>query len=287
MSEINEELDSLAATEDPETSEQPEAAAPEPEVKAHPAHEKLLAELPEAWHAKVTPYLQEQDKYFQQQIEKYTPYKQFVEDGVDPEYISQSMLLAKAIAEDPITIHNNLTQALMAQGLIKEEAQKQAAEIMDDASEGGLFEEEALTPAMKRELEKRDAELAKIREDFDAQQLEKETEAELRAINNEFNELKGAYDVSPAQERAIIELMDSALSRGENLTVVQAAKKLVEITGSGFKRKGATDVAPAAPVVIGGLGGNGVPFEGVEIPKDDRAKAAMLAEMFKNQFGKN
>jgi hypothetical protein len=51
-----------------QTTETPVVETPAvEEPKVHPAHEKLLAELPEAWHSKVTPYLQEQDKNFQQQ----------------------------------------------------------------------------------------------------------------------------------------------------------------------------------------------------------------------------
>jgi hypothetical protein len=37
--------------------------------------------------------------------------------------------------------------------------------------------------------------------------------------------------------------------------------------------------------VLGGSGGNGVPFEGVEIPKDDKSKKEMLAQLFKNNMG--
>ena len=252
-------------------------------AKVHPAHEKLLNELPEAWHEKVKPHLQEQDKYFQQQLEKYSPYKQFVEDGIDPGYITQSMQLAQAIAADPITVHENLTKALMDQGLIKAEAKKAAQEIMDDV-ENDIYEEEELSPAMRRELDKRDAELNSIREQMGAAEFEKATQAELLSLDGEFNSLRGNYDVTPAQERAILELMDASLARGEDLSVFQAAKKLVDITGTGFKKRGASEATKAAPTVLGGSGGNGVPFEAIEIPKDGKAKKEMLAQLFKNNM---
>lgn len=252
-------------------------------AKVHPAHEKLLNELPEAWHEKVKPHLQEQDKYFQQQLEKYSPYKQFVEDGIDPGYITQSMQLAQAIAADPITVHENLTKALMDQGLIKAEAKKAAQEIIDDV-ENDIYEEEELSPAMRRELDKRDAELNSIREQMGAAEFEKATQAELLSLDGEFNSLRGNYDVTPAQERAILELMDASLARGEDLSVFQAAKKLVDITGTGFKKRGASEATKAAPTVLGGSGGNGVPFEAIEIPKDGKAKKEMLAQLFKNNM---
>lgn len=283
MSEEN--LDGLEAPESVDTTDVSESYTPEASepTKVHPAHEKLLNELPEAWHEKVKPHLQEQDKYFQQQLEKYSPYKQFVEDGIDPGYITQSMQLAQAIAADPITVHENLTKALMDQGLIKSEAKKAAQEIIDDV-ENDIYEEEELTPAMKRELEKRDAELEAIREQMGAAEFEKATQAELLTLDSEFNSLRDAYEVTPAQERAILELMDASMARGEDITVYQAAKKLVDITGAGFRKKGAAEPAKAAPTVLGGSGGNGVPFEAVEIPKDAKAKKEMLAQLFRNNM---
>jgi len=283
MSEENlEGLDTpetLDALDAPETTEE---STSEP-VKAHPAHEKILAELPEAWHQKVLPHLQEQDKYFQQQIEKYTPYKQFLDEGVDPAYIAQSMQLAQAIAADPITVHQNLTNALMQQGLLREDAEEAAGEIMEDAE---LYEEEGLPDSVKRELARRDAELDAIKGHLSEQEFEKATQVELQTIEREFTDLANSYEVTAAQEKAILELMDSAIARGENLSVFQAAKKLVEITGSGFRKRGATGTpAASAPTVLGGFGGNGVPFEGVEIPKDDKSKKEMLAQMFKNNMG--
>lgn len=290
MSEQN--LEGLDA---PETLEAPVSEASgdatpaveaEEAPKAHPAHEKLLAELPEAWHAKVTPHLQEFDRNVQKQLEQYSPYKQFIDEGVDPSFITQSMQLAKAIAQDPLTVHTNLTNALMQQGLLRAEAEKAAQEIIDE-NEGEPYEDGELTPAMRRELERRDAELEAIKEQLSAQDFEKATESELQKLNKEFTDLKGSYEISDKQEQAILELLDAAVARGEDLTVFQAAKKLVDITGVGFKKKGAVSLDAPAPTVLGGSGGNGVPFEGVEIPKDDKAKRAMLAELFKNNMAKN
>ncbi len=292
MSEENiEGLDApetLEASTDASGDATPAESTPAEEApKVHPAHEKLLAELPEAWHAKVTPHLQEQDRYFQQQLEKYTPYKQFVEEGVDPNFITQSMQLAKAISQDPLTVHTNLTNALMQQGLLRADAEQAAKEIMDDATDGEPYEDAELSPAMRKELERRDAELNAIKEQLSAQDFEKATEMELQKLNKEFTDLKGTYEISDKQEQAILELLDAAVARGEDITVFQAAKKLVDITGMGFKKKGASAPASPAPTVLGGSGGNGVPFEGVEIPKDDKAKKAMLAELFKNNMAKN
>lgn len=289
MSEEN--LDGLETPETTEALDTPETQAetatqePAETSKSHPAHDKLLSELPEAWHAKVTPHLQEFDRNVQQQLEKFSGFKQFVDDGVDPAFIVQSMQLAKAIASDPVTVHQNLTNALMQQGLIREEAEKAAGEIIDENSDPYESEDE-LSPAMKRELERRDADMDQIKEQLSNQEFEKATQVELDTLNKEFGELTSSYTVTKAQETAILELMDSAIARGEDLSVFQAAKKLVEITGVGFKKVGDLSTpAAGAPTVLGGSGGNGVPFESVDIPSDSKQKKEMLAQMFKNNMG--
>lgn len=289
MSEEN--LDGLETPETTEALDTPETQAetatqePAETSKSHPAHDKLLSELPEAWHAKVTPHLQEFDRNVQQQLEKFSGFKQFVDDGVDPAFIVQSMQLAKAIASDPVTVHQNLTNALMQQGLIREEAEKAAGEIIDENSDSYESEDE-LSPAMKRELERRDADMDQIKEQLSNQEFEKATQVELDTLNKEFGELTSSYTVTKAQETAILELMDSAIARGEDLSVFQAAKKLVEITGVGFKKVGDLSTpAAGAPTVLGGSGGNGVPFESVDIPSDSKQKKEMLAQMFKNNMG--
>jgi hypothetical protein len=259
--------------------ETPEAPADEP-YKAHPAHEKLLAELPEAWHQKVLPHLQEQDKYYQQQMEKFSPYKDFLDNNVDPDYINQSIQLAKAISEDPVTIHENLTRALMAQGLIKEQAEEAAAEIMEDED---FYEESELSPKLQKELAARDAKLEELQNQLSEQDFERQTAQEYEIIEAELKGLRDVYKVTDQQEQAIIELMESAIARGQDMSVIDAAKKLVSITGVGFKKLGVADATGLdAPIVVGSSGG--VPFESVTIPKDEKAKKAMLSEMFEREL---
>jgi hypothetical protein len=260
-----------------ETPEVPVANEP---VKPHPAHEKLLAELPEAWHQKVLPHLQEQDKYYQQQLEKFSPYKDFIDNNVDADYINQSIQLARAISEDPVTIHENLTRALMAQGLIQEQAAEAAAEIMEDDD---FYEESELSPKMQKELAARDAKLQELEDHMADQDLERETAYEYEVLEAELSGLKDVYEVTAQQEQAIVELMEASITRGQDMTVIDAAKKLVGITGVGFKRVGGSQASSLdAPIVVGSTGG--VPFESVSIPKDFKDKKIMLAQMFEQQM---
>jgi hypothetical protein len=170
----------------------------------------------------------------------------------------------------------------MQQGLLQEDAEEAADEMMDEFADN--LTEDQLPESFRRELAERDEKLNSLEEYIQDQEFQRETASEYEAIEAEFAGIRDVYEVSEAQEQAIIELMESALVRGQDMSVVQAAKKLVELTGTGFKRVGPVDLSGEAPIVVG-KGGNGVPFESISVPKDDRGKKDMLAEMFKQQFG--
>jgi hypothetical protein len=170
----------------------------------------------------------------------------------------------------------------MSQGLIREEAEAQAEELMEDAFSD--YAEEGLPDSVKRELAARDEKINSFEEYIQNQELEQATYQELEVIEAEFEGLREAYEVTEAQENAILELMESAVARGEDMSVVDAARKLVSITGVGFKKTGAPDLSGDAPVVLGATG-NAVPFEGVTVPKDDKGKKEMMAQLFAQQYG--
>lgn len=250
------------------------------EPKVHPAYEKLLSELPEAWHSKITPHLQEQDKYFQQQLEKYTPFKELVDDGVSADVIKGGLNLARAIDEDPVTVYNNLQAYLRNQGLLSEEAKQAAQEIMeeqtgDDFDE--MFDEENIPAALKRELEQ----LRSRQDESDSyiyeQELEKATQAEIEKLDDEMAQLRSQHTISPAHEVAIWDLLNAALNAGRQISVADAARQLSDMIG-GLPAAG--QASEEAPTVMGSGGGAGVVAPNLTIPKDDAGKKAMMAQMF-------
>lgn len=261
-----------------ETTPQVDAPAVE-EPKVHPAYEKLLAELPEAWHSKITPHLQEQDKYFQQQLEKYTPFKDLVDEGISADVIKGGLSLAQAIDSDPVTVYNNLQKYLKDNGLLAEEA-KQAAQDMMEAESGEDFQDimadENVPAALKKELEALRAKTEEVENWKSQQELERETEAELVRLDAEMNELRSKHNITEAHEIAIYDLMNAALTAGRRITVADAAKQLSDMIG-GF---GAAQAGEPAPVIVGSSGGAGIVAPNVEIPKDDKGKKEMLAKMF-------
>jgi hypothetical protein len=277
----------IETTEPVVDTEAPQVEAPqESEFKPHPAHEKLLSELPEAWHQKVLPHLQEQDKFFQQEIEKYSPYKEFVDSGISPDVLRGGVNLAKAIETQPLDVYESLTTYLKQNGLLAAEAKQAARQIMEEESGEDfeeIFEDEDGIPAsLKREL----AELRNMTQQqqqmFYDQQLEAETQKELQALETGMNELKGKYQISEAHEVAIYDIMNAAINAGRDISLDEAARQLAAMIPGGFQAVNAARQSEPAPTVIGSAGGAGIQAQTLEVPRDDDAKKEMLAKMFEN-----
>lgn len=257
----------------------PEAA---PEAKVHPAYEKVLAELPEVLHSKITPLLQEQDKYFQQQLEKYTPFKDFVDQGISPDIIQNGINLANAIQNDPVEVFSSLQSYLQEQGMLASEAKKVAKDIMETESGDdfeNLFDEDEVPAALKKELESLRQSQTKLEEYTNNQILERETEKELQTLEAGIADLRSKYNINDAHEVAIYNLMNSALAAGMDLSVAEAAGQLSQMIG-GFAPVGAVTGAAPAPTIIGSAGGAGVQAQSLEMPKTDKERRAMLGQLF-------
>lgn len=260
-----------------QTTETVETPAVE-EPKVHPAYDKLLAELPEAWHSKVTPYLQEQDKYFQQQLEKYTPFKEYVEQDISPDLILGGLNLARAIESNPQEVYSSLKDYLGQQGLLPEEAAQAAADIMENESGDDVENIFDTVPSeLKKEIDDLKQFKTKQEELQYQQQLEKETERYTAELEAEMADLKNNYSISEAHEIAMYDLMNAALNAGREITLADAAKQLQAMVGP---FGGVTQNGEPAPTVVGSAGGAGVVSPNLQIPTDDKGKREMLAQMF-------
>lgn len=272
------QVSDASAVEAPEAPQAP--AAPE-ESKIHPAYEKLLAELPEAWHNKVIPHLQEQDKYFQQQLEKYSPLKEFME--YDPNVLRDSLKLADVAVNDPVALYRNLAEHLRSQGLLEQAAEAERA--ADDAEDGENvdLDDYEIDPAIKKEFDRRDALLQQQQEMLENIEYEKQVAEETQVLESQITEISSKYDIPDATMDKILRLMEVQLERGEDATVYTAARELAEITGIKYRLR--TDLPREdAPIVAGSSGGAGIPTERLSVPKDDKGKKQMLEQMFLAQM---
>lgn len=262
-----------------QTTETPVVETPQAEEpKVHPAHEKLLAELPEAWHSKVTPYLQEQDKYYQKEMEKYTQFKKYVDEGISAELIEGGLNVARAIENDPVEVYNALTEHLKSQGLLASEAKAAAKDLMEQESGEDfedMFDGEKVPAALQKEIDALKAKTEEVDNWKNQQELAKATAEAEAEFDRDLAELRSRHNITEAHEIAIFDLMNAALSAGRNITVTEAAQQLQSMIG-GFAPAGQEE----APVVVGSAGGAGVPSINVSIPKDDKGKKQMMAQMF-------
>lgn len=257
----------------------PETPVVEETSKAHPGWDKLLSELPEAWHGKVTPYLQDADRNFQQQLEKYTPFKDYVDQGVTPELISGGLTLARAIESNPLEVFDNLKNYLSENGMMPEEAAKEAASIMENES-GEDFEDimDDVPAALKKEIEDlKNFKSEQEKRQYEAE-LEKETQKYAVQLETEMTDLRSKYQITEAHEVAIYDLMNAAINAGREVSLADAAKQLQSIVGN-FTPIGATP-SEAPPLVVGSSGGAGVPAQNLQVPKDDKGKAEMMRKLF-------
>jgi hypothetical protein len=263
----------------------PEVAAPEapsapeaPEAKVHPAYEKVLAELPEAWHEKIVPHLQEQDKYFQQQLEKYTPFKEFMDVDISPDVIRDSLRLAEVAVSDPVYLYRTLADQLRSQGLLEEaEVVEKEADKIEESDD----EDYELSPALRKEFEARDAKLKEQEDYIESMKFEAEVQAEQAELETQIDDLTSRYDITDVQMDKILKVLEIQLASDDNATVFTAARELAEITGIRYPAKG-VNPKEDAPTVIGG--GGGIPSQAFELPKDMKGKKAMLAQMFEQQL---
>lgn len=261
-----------------QTTETPVVATPVEEPKVHPAHEKLLAELPEAWHSKITPHLQEQDKYYQKEMEKYTPFKAFIDEGVSVDDIRGGIDLARAIESNPTEVYEALTEHLKSQGLLASEAKAAAKDMMEQESGedfGDIFEGEKVPAALQREIDALKAKTEEVDSWKNQQELAKATAEAEAEFDRDLKELRSRHNITEAHEIAIFDLMNAALSAGRDISVAEAAQQLQAMIG-GFAPAGQEE----APVVVGSAGGAGVPSINVSVPKDDKGKKAMMQQMF-------
>lgn len=99
----------------------------------NPAWESLKEKIPKEFHSQIDPILSEWDKGVQQkfqqsaeELRKFDPYKQFVENQIDPQALVVAHQMAQNLNTDPVTFYNNLAHMLRENGLIQEAAQAEA-----------------------------------------------------------------------------------------------------------------------------------------------------------------
>lgn len=209
--EIEEGQDQTAEVEAPEVGNSPEieTEAQSSEGGINPVWEPIRQELGVGFEA-IKPHLLEIDKGFNQGItkanEKYSPWKQFDEQGITPDVIQQSFGVLQKLNDSPEEVYAALGQFLQENGRLPKN-QAEAAQAMEDADPENNDEFE--TPEQK--------ELRELR----AQQEEIQTFLQAQQEQQQIQQLNAKAEQDVAQEYEAFEKAHPDLTQAEKQMVYQ------------------------------------------------------------------
>jgi hypothetical protein len=216
----------------------------------HPAWKEILDQLPEEFHPLVTPKLEAWDSgvqtRFQNLQSEYEPYKTFIEQEVDPEYLVQAAQLAAAIEQDPERVYKALQEAYgYGQGVADttEVTDPDDTDDPDDPIAARLAEHERM--------------LERMAETFMAEQDARAAQEGESVLDEYMAALHEAYPKG-FDDTYVLNQIASGVD-GEK--AVESFYSLVESYG-GKVETTTTSTAPSAPPILGS--GGGTPSERVD-----------------------
>lgn len=159
----------------------------------NPAWDPILDLIPEQLHSQVIPHLSKTDKHVQELQQRYAPYKSFIDQGISPDVIDNSLTLGQMIAKDPQAV---ITQMQEQFGLTRAEAEDLAEDFADDDGQGleygdeedSDFSGEAIeSHPLVQQLQAQVQELAQAKQEQQMQEMQSRIADEVR---NEWAEVE-------------------------------------------------------------------------------------------------
>jgi hypothetical protein len=164
----------------------------------NPAWQEFLDVLPSQLHPVVTPVLQKWDKGVQSRFEQvqsqYAPYKQFLDNGVNPNDIEVALGIAQQINGDPRQFYNALTEYLQENGLLDDQGQQDGYSPEFDLGDDTQYGEQQEDPRLQ-EFEQQQAAMANWILQQEQQRTEQQADQELDQELNQLQEKYGEFDM--------------------------------------------------------------------------------------------
>lgn len=219
-----------------ESPSEPQAPVATEEVTTNPAWQPYLKDIPEALHAMVTPAFKEWDRNvaakleeaatYRKTIEQYEPYKEFVEAGLDPQFIGASLAIANDLRSDPVAFLEDLKGRLVAAGRYEEAAQVQQAQTeIDSDSPPDPYEQQlsALQAQQQQMLEQFQQQQEQQEYENYYQEAQAEAERSFAAIEQRIGQkLSDPYRARVIQESLAMEQqLNRAVTIEEGFTSLQ------------------------------------------------------------------
>jgi len=227
----------------------------------HPAWQEILDVLPEELRPLITPKLQEWDQgvnnRFAEIHSKYDPYKDIVENQIDPEFLEGTIGLAQQIQDNPAEVVQNMIDHFNLEQF-KQQAQQQTSdsEFVDLNSSydvDDLRKDPRLAPLFEQQ-EKFQEWMQEQEEDAEAE----EEEEELEEYMNELHEAYGDFDDTYVLAMLANDIDGEVAVKQFQDTVNQAAQTLAGVNQNQQQK-------PPVVMGAGGTTGSGIPQSNVKM----------------------
>jgi hypothetical protein len=231
----------------------------------HPAWKEILDQLPDEFHPLITPKLEAWDAgvqtRFQSLQSQYEPFKQFVEQEVDPAFIEQAIGLAAAIEQDPERVYKALAEAY---------GYGQGAEVTPETL---TTDEDDETDPIATRLAEHERMMEEMASTFLADQNAKEQQEFDAALTEYMSALHEAYDPTGGFDDNFVLTQLSQGVDGE-VAVKNFQETVKKFAGGNTSVQAQDTSGNGAPPVLGA--GGGLPSQQVDISKLSDADAQKL-----------
>lgn len=239
----------------------------------NPAWTELLEVVPSMLHSQVTPHLKKWDQNYQTGISKvhsqYEPYKQFVENKVDPGQLDYGYQLVQALENKPAEVIDALITFARDNDIKLTSLQQQQLEEAAVSAEQGLDENDiSSNPQVQQLMQQVEQLKQQVEQSSEKEQLaaaEKQLETDLASLRETY----GEFDEDWVFTKCLAD------PKGDLEAAVKAFK---EFENSVAERVGKP--APGAPQVLGPGGGN--PTAGLEPPKTEAERKSRVKSILEN-----
>jgi len=227
----------------------------------NPNWNEYLKDVPQELHEKIYPAFKAWDQGFQTQVQKvhsqYEPWKDVINTGGDPAYVSQAVNILRQMESNPEFVYNQMKEYF---GFDKE--------IPDPSKSNGQGQQEpadTIDPTIAN-LQQQVKLMTEYLQGSRQQQLEAEQEA---LLDKDMNTAKSKYQVT---DPFFDEFVIAKLTANPQMTVDDAAQQFMS-----WAEKAASVHRPR-PLIMGG--GGGVPGQNVDVRKmDDKGTKDLVMQM--------
>jgi hypothetical protein len=239
----------------------------------NPAWNPLLEKLPTEFHNIIAPTLREWDsgvqKRFQDVQSQYAPYKNYVEQKVDPDQINTALQVAQLLRDNPRFVYDKMVEQYGEEWGVYDQGDE------DDGADG--FDADMPDIGAHPAIQQIQAQQQAIAE-FQQAQIEQQEKTKIDAeIERDFAAVSEKYGELSQQD---VEMVVS-LALSKNVPVTQAADQV-------FTYAPRQQTAPGhnLPNIV--PPGGGVPSQAINpATLDDKATRSLVQSMLKNAFSNN